>query len=59
MVGLGPPPSSRPLTAGLKTATRMPSAARVRAITAATTVFPTSVPVPVTKTPREAVAHRG
>ena len=39
------------MTAGLKTATRLPSAASVRAIAAATTVLPTSVPVPVTKTP--------
>ena len=43
--------SSRPVTQGLKTATRRPAAARVRASTAATTVLPTSVPVPVTKTP--------
>ena len=34
------PPSSRPLTAGLNTATRSPAAASVRAITAATTVLP-------------------
>ena len=44
--------SSSPLTAGLNTATRRPAAAAVRAIAAATTVLPTSVPVPVTKTPR-------
>jgi hypothetical protein len=36
----------------LNTATVSPAAACVRAMTAATTVFPTSVPVPVTKTPR-------
>jgi hypothetical protein len=36
----------------LKTATRLPSAASVWAIVAATTVLPTSVPVPVTKTLR-------
>ena len=46
-----PSSSSRPLTAGLNTATERPAAAAVRAITAATTVLPTSVPVPVTKTP--------
>jgi hypothetical protein len=40
------------VTAGLNTATRVPAPARVRAISAATTVLPTSVPVPVTKTPR-------
>ena len=43
--------------AGLKTATRLPSAARVWARAAATTVLPTSVPVPVTKTPRRARAR--
>src|SRR3954447_14374713 len=48
----GSPPSSRPLTAGLNTATRAPVAASERAIAAATTVLPTSVPVPVTKKPR-------
>src|SRR5436190_7023119 len=48
----GSPPSSRPLTAGLNTATRAPVATSDRAISAATTVFPTSVPVPVTKKPR-------
>ena len=53
MVGLlaGLRVSSSPLTAGLKTATRRPPAAAVRASTAATTVLPTSVPVPVTKSP--------
>jgi hypothetical protein len=36
----------------LNTATRAPAATSERAITAATTVFPTWVPVPVTKKPR-------
>src|SRR5256714_14759678 len=48
----GSPSSSKPLTAGLNTATWAPAAVSDRAITAATTVLPTSVPVPVTKKPR-------
>ena len=45
--------SSKPLAAGLNTATRAPAVTRERAITAATTVLPTSVPVPVMKKPRK------
>ena len=52
----GSPPLSRPLTAGLKTATRSP-ASRGAAITAATTVLPTPVSVPVTNTPRMAATR--
>ncbi len=50
--------SSRPLTAGLKTDTRAPRSSAVRAMTPATTVFPTSVPVPVTNTPSTAALGR-
>ena len=45
------PGSSRPVTAGLKTETRSPSAASVAAMADATTVLPTSVSVPVTNRP--------
>ena len=50
-----PGSSSRPVTTGLNAATRSPRAASAAQIAAATTVLPTSVSVPVTKTPRNAV----
>src|SRR3954464_1660727 len=54
--GHSPTGSSRPVRTGLNAATLMPFATAAAQIAAARTVLPTSVSVPVTKTPRIAAA---